>query len=581
MSKERVSYIERELARRGLRGFAVLVAGMALFALAWALVWHGVSVRLDSEVDAYTRQEALTLARTLLYDLAADRRIQSIQELEDLEEGLPVGAAKVIPEVVEILAVDPSLPDALVWEKARKRGLKIVMGDVAAARRELYHQSVRGFAEGLEEDLWARVTLSDHLRAVRVTSQRGSVVIAAGEVPPGVNALSPVPLGQASAAGTGLLAVRLPLHIGLRRCGEVWCLLDRSAVIHVGEKIRGSVRAGQVVIAAAGMLLLAALIGFWYALQRGLRKEVVVPVVQLARRMEDWEQEAPPRQTAPSETAWLSDAFDRLLGRVRSLLAERDAALERVRNQQETLLKAERLGLLERMGAGLSHELNNALNPAWLRLEEIRLEGRIPDPEDLLALRGHLESARSILKDLGSATRRTGATALPLHGSEWLAVSLRLVEPHFRSGPPLRVLLPEPLPAVSGDAQHLIQCVVNLLLNARDAASAKAGGGGGVSLSAESREGFLVVRVEDDGPGVPEAIRGKLFEPFVTTKHHGSGLGLFFVDSVVRNMGGWVRHDAGAQRVTRFEMALPLAGDSRPAQAGSTEDPGGDGSHGR
>jgi signal transduction histidine kinase len=559
MSEEKVSYIERELARRGLRGFAILAVGMGLFALAWALVWHGVSVRLEREVDAYTRQEALTLARTLLYDLAADRRIQSIQELEDLEEGLPASSERALPEVVDLLAADPSIPDALVWENARKRGLKVAMSDVAAARRELYRQSVRGFAEGLEEDLWARVTLSDHLRAVRVTSQRGSVVIAAGEVPAGANVLSPVPLGQANAAGTGLLAVRLPLHIGLRRCGEVWCLLDRSAVTRVADRIRAAVRAGQAVIAVAGILLLAALVGFWYTLQRGLRREVVVPVVQLARRMEDWEQEAPPRQTAPSETAWLSDAFDRLLGRVRSLLSERDAALERVHNQQETLLKAERLGLLERMGAGLSHELNNALNPAWLRLEEMRLEGRTPDPEDLLALRGHLESARSILKDLGSATRRSGTPARPLQSSEWLSVSLRLVEPHFRTGPPLDVHLPDALPAISGDAQHLIQCVVNLLLNARDAAGSKEGGGGRVSLAAEVREGFLVVRVEDDGPGVPYEIRGKLFEPFVTTKHHGSGLGLFFVDSVVRSMGGWVRHDAGAPGVTRFEMALPLA----------------------
>lgn len=573
MSEERRSHLERAFTRRGLRGLGVLLAGMALFAVAWAAVWHGVSLRLGREVDTYTRQEALTLARTLLYDLAADGRILAITELQDLQESLAEGSEEGRPELVEILANDPQLPDTLVREEARKRGLNITMGEVADARRALYRQSVDRYAGVLEEDLWARVTLSDHLRAVRVTSADGSVTISAGATPPGARLGETVPLGQALPAGEGFLAVRLPLYIGLRSWGELWCLMDRSAVTEVADRIRGSVRAGQAVVAVAGILLLAALVGLWYALQRSLREEVVAPVVQLARRMEAWEQESPPHPEAVNETAWLSDAFDRLLGRVRSLLSERDAALQRVREQQEALLKAERLGLLERMGAGLSHELNNALNPAWLRLEELRMAGRTPEPEDIDALRGHIGSARNILKDLGSATRRSSPPARPLEGPEWLDVSLRLVEPHFRTGPRLDVLLPEPLPTILGDPQHLIQCVVNLLLNARDAAGSAREGGGVVTLRALVREGFLVIRVEDDGPGVPESLRGKLFEPFVTTKHHGSGLGLFFVDSAVRAMGGWVRHDGGAQGVTRFEMALPLADPDRAA-------PGGGGDHG-
>jgi signal transduction histidine kinase len=140
---------------------------------------------------------------------------------------------------------------------------------------------------------------------------------------------------------------------------------------------------------------------------------------------------------------------------------------------------------------------------------------------------------------------------------DWIGVAVRLMEPHFRTGPALILSLPPAIPPVLGDAQLLIQCLVNLLLNARDAASS-AEGGGRVTLGAEVREALLAVTVEDDGPGVPQPVRERLFEPFVTTKNHGSGLGLFFVDSALRGMGGRIRLADEACGGTRFELTLPV-----------------------
>lgn len=559
MSDPRRPALEKEFLRRALRALALLAVVVAATAAAWYGVWHRTSSRLRSELDAYTRKEALTLARTLLYDLAGDERLVAIRELEELSGQLPIGREETLPALVDLLAQDPTLPDSLVWEKARKTGLNVELREVSSARRALYAQNLRRNAESLEEDLWARVTLSDHLRGVRLTSEGGVTEIRVGQAPPAPSAQGPGPLVQETREGRGTLAVTLPLHIGLRRWGEVACVLDRGEVERMAGRVQASARAGHLLLAGAGFLLLALLVTLGYGLQRDLRREVVDPVVQLARRMESWEQAPPPPEMGRSETAWLSDAFDRLLGRVRSLLAERDAALERVRSQQEELLKAERLGLLERVGAGLSHELNNALHPAWLRLEEIRLEGRTPDADDLDTLRDHLASARGILRDLGSATRRSVAPPRPVGPEEWLGVALRLVEPHFRTGPRLEVPDIAVLPTVLGDPQALVQCAVNLLLNGRDASAARPGGTGRVSLDARVEGEYLVVGFEDDGLGVPADLRERLFEPFVTTKEHGSGLGLFLVASAAKGMGGWIHLAKEGAGATRFELGLPLA----------------------
>jgi hypothetical protein len=348
MSEKRGSHLERAFARKSLTGFGLLVAVVVTAAAAWAAFWGGTSARIRSEVDTYTRQEALTLARTLLYDLAADRRLAAIQELEDLMEDLPKGDGAPDPDLLKVLAENPSLPDAVLWERVRRSGSKATLEELGVARRSLYAQSVARYAEEIEEDLWARVTLSDHLRAIQLRSRRG-MVLWVGDAPAGVFSGAGGAAGQVKEEAGGFIAVRLPLYIGLTKWGEVWCLMDRSPVLGVADRIRASMRSGQALLAGIGAILLMALACIGYLFQRSLRADVVAPVVQLARRMESWEQEFPPEETGLSETQWLSEAFDRLLDRVRSLLAERDAALDRVQSQQEALLKAERLGLLERM----------------------------------------------------------------------------------------------------------------------------------------------------------------------------------------------------------------------------------------
>ncbi len=111
------------------------------------------------------------------------------------------------------------------------------------------------------------------------------------------------------------------------------------------------------------------------------------------------------------------------------------------------------------------------------------------------------------------------------------------------------------LPEVDGDPGQLRQVLVNLLENAVHAASPH----GSVAVRGRSRDGSVEIDVEDTGPGVDPATRRRLFEPLITTKQNGVGLGLALVKRVAERHGGSVRYSDRAGGGARFTVRLPAA----------------------
>ncbi|MFB3905307.1 MAG: ATP-binding protein [Acidobacteriota bacterium] len=108
------------------------------------------------------------------------------------------------------------------------------------------------------------------------------------------------------------------------------------------------------------------------------------------------------------------------------------------------------------------------------------------------------------------------------------------------------------------DPEILTDILSNLLLNAIEASPA----GGTVRVSFERDGGQAELTVEDEGPGIPEQVRGRLFEPFVSTKSRGTGLGLAIVKKRVDQLSGTVSYVSPVRgRGTRFTVRLPIPGD--------------------
>ena len=123
------------------------------------------------------------------------------------------------------------------------------------------------------------------------------------------------------------------------------------------------------------------------------------------------------------------------------------------------------------------------------------------------------------------------------------------------------------LPHVWGDADQLLQVISNLIRNAAEAAGPE---GGTIRLHTYYERAFrlrrsdgtgqtlpLQVEVIDDGPGLPEALKGDIFEPFVSGRENGTGLGLALVSKIISDHDGWISVTSVPGR-TVFRISLPM-----------------------
>jgi two-component system nitrogen regulation sensor histidine kinase GlnL len=140
------------------------------------------------------------------------------------------------------------------------------------------------------------------------------------------------------------------------------------------------------------------------------------------------------------------------------------------------------------------------------------------------------------------------------------------------------------LPPVHGDRDLLLQVFLNLVKNAAEAVPAI---GGEIVLASAYRHGLrlagpggerrllpLMVSVGDNGSGIPDDIKPHLFDPFVTTKHNGTGLGLALVAKTIGDHGGAIEFDSQPRR-TVFRVFLPIVAPIGVVPAGSEQDGGG------
>jgi signal transduction histidine kinase len=141
--------------------------------------------------------------------------------------------------------------------------------------------------------------------------------------------------------------------------------------------------------------------------------------------------------------------------------------------------------------------------------------------------------------------------------------SRALVFAGVRAGP--RVSVGEGIDGlrVTADPDRLVQVLVNLLQNAYDAVRDREGAPpdarGLVTIRAEKKGDDVLLCVEDDGPGIAEEVRQRLFEPFATSKAHGTGLGLYTSYMLVRAMEGDLWLDPRPGGGTRATVRLPGA----------------------
>lgn len=219
--------------------------------------------------------------------------------------------------------------------------------------------------------------------------------------------------------------------------------------------------------------------------------------------------------------------------------------------------------------ADIAHELRNPLSVLQGTLEALTDGVYEPTPENLLPMVDQVRTLNRVVEDLRLlALFDAGELHLDVQPLDPTAFLRRVAEAHRLSleekGLTFHITMPEILPAVSADPDRLAQVIGNILSNAARYVPA----GGTVRLTAGAQEGGVVVRVADDGPGVPAEALPHLFErfwrgdPSRSRATGGSGLGLAIARRIVEAHEGRIRAELTPGGGLTFVFWLP--GASRP-----------------
>jgi two-component system nitrogen regulation sensor histidine kinase NtrY len=239
-----------------------------------------------------------------------------------------------------------------------------------------------------------------------------------------------------------------------------------------------------------------------------------------------------------------------------------------MRESRERIEYLSRIGAWQEFARRLAHEIKNPLTPIQLAVQEVHRSYKGDD----VRFRRLLEDARSIVEEEIATLRRlvgefSEFARLPeVHLSPAdLGVFVReAVEAPFRGDEAdedvphveVRAVVPERALPVHIDVMLLKRCLDNLIRNAAQAIRG-AGKSGHVIVEARLEGGRALLEVRDDGPGVPDTARERVFDPYYTTKSEGTGLGLAIVKKIVLEHGGEIACLRAPEGGACFRIELP------------------------
>lgn len=234
-------------------------------------------------------------------------------------------------------------------------------------------------------------------------------------------------------------------------------------------------------------------------------------------------------------------------------------------------LRAQRLESLGTLASGMAHDLNNVLTPILMSVQMLLLKfPDLPTQGLLKILETNVKRGAGLVKQVLSFARGVEGERMILQVQHLILEIEQIAKQTFPKSIEVYTDLPSDLWTVSGNATHLHQVLMNLVVNARDAMP----DGGTLSISAENLfidahyarmyleaqvGNYIVITISDTGTGITPENLERIFEPFFTTKEFGkgTGLGLSTVIGIIKSHGGFVNVTSQVGKGTQFHVFLP------------------------
>ena len=239
---------------------------------------------------------------------------------------------------------------------------------------------------------------------------------------------------------------------------------------------------------------------------------------------------------------------------------------ERLSQFEDEVRRSEQLRTLDQLAAGMAHTLRNAATGARLAIEiHQRKHPEAVASESLETALHQLELLESHVWRFLHLGRGGTTSAATVDMNRVVEGALQLVRPAFAHA---RIRLESSYPSdavyVEGELESLRELTLNLLLNALEATGKAAGGDPSVVLEfGPSADDSATLRVSDSGPGPSDRLRDRLFEPFVSEKPDGTGLGLYLSRRIAEAHGGSIRWER-VDGMTVFTVQLPRSAHIEP-----------------
>ncbi len=361
------------------------------------------------------------------------------------------------------------------------------------------------------------------------------------------------------AAGTGDAASRadsresaLKVLVEMRGACDLLQYFNARQVQESEARHRRTVQGLVVGLAAvSGTGALAGLL-LGYAVARRLRRSIY----QLSVRIRDAAGKL--GQDAPAVVVEDSDLED-LHEQVHGIAREIEQVVHKLRQREYEVLRAEQLAAVGQVAAGVAHELHNPLTSVKMLVQALHedAETRGLPAEDLQIMEHEILRMERSLRTFLDFARPPRPERRPLNLADVVSRTFGLIGGRARKqGVRLDFHAPKASVLVEADAEQIQQLLVNLVLNALDAMPR--GGQLGVELC-ERDSGQAELRVRDTGPGVPAELMPRLFEPFVSSKETGLGLGLVISRRIAESHGGSLEAVNLPEGGACFTLRLPLA----------------------
>jgi signal transduction histidine kinase len=327
---------------------------------------------------------------------------------------------------------------------------------------------------------------------------------------------------------------------------EQYKRMNDQRIGHVRAEIQAQDRTVNMLAVAAVPVVLVLGLTLVYLLTR----QVLDPIRELALL------------THPSDRSErVTDEVKALSRRVHSLLEDVDQTQSELQISREHLLQSGKLAMVGKLAAGVAHSVRNPLTSVKMRMFSLgrSLKLSADQKEDFDVISDEIRHIDTILQNFLEFSRPPKLKMQRISPSDVVDAAIQLLRHRIESyGVAVELYRKRRLPEIEGDPEQLKEVVANLIINACEAMTE----GGMITVQEEAgltepMGRVAVIKISDNGPGIPESIQDQVFQPFYSTKEEGTGLGLSIAVRIIEDHQGWLNLRSRRGKGATFTITIP------------------------